>query len=143
MYTMSNENNYTQAINAYGQAEKAKPLNGVQIAEKLYEAILKNLYKAKKLHEDGKLDEMVKVNANTFDIIAALQTRLNHEDEEAKETSQFLYRFYNIVFVKLAMVLEIEDPIKEFDDLINYVKPVHQRWHNLAYPPKEEDNTEE
>ena len=48
MHTMSNENNYTQAINAYGQAEKAKPMSGIQIAEKLYEAILKNLYKAKK-----------------------------------------------------------------------------------------------
>ena len=87
MHTMSNENNYTQAINAYGQAEKAKPMSGIQIAEKLYEAILKNLYKAKNFHEEGKLDEMVKVNANTFDIIAALQSRLNQEDEEAQETS--------------------------------------------------------
>ena len=85
----------------------------------------------------------VNINKNTFDIIEALQVRLNHEDEEAQETTKFLYRFYNIVFAKTAMILdEGVDSIQQYEDLINYIKPVYERWDRMAYPEKYADSEE-
>lgn len=140
---MTHNNNFSQATAAYKNVESHKPLNGYQIAAKLYGGILKNLYDAKRAYERKDLEEVVAINVNTFDILEALQVRLNHEDETARETTDFLYRFYNIVFVKVAQILEVEDTSKEYDAIINYVKPVYDRWQKLAFPEQFEDEDDQ
>lgn len=138
--TMSDSHNpYAQAMQAYKKAEANKPLNGFEIAAKLYAGILKNLHDCKRAYESNNFEEIVEIHKNTFDIIEALQASLSFEDDKAVETSDFLYRFYNIVFVKVAQALEQEDPAAEYQALINYVKPVYDRWKNLAAPEKAEE----
>ena len=125
------KNPYQQASQAYGQIDKDS-LNGFQITAKLYEGIMKNLHEAKRLYESNSLEEMIAVNTNTFDILGALQSTLNAEDEEAQEYSDYLYRYYNITFIKLAEVLEREDPSAEYDDIINFFRPLYQRWQDIS-----------
>lgn len=129
--TSMTKNPYQQASSAYKQADKDN-LNGFQITAKLYEGIVKNLNDAKRCYQNNDLEEMVKINSNTFDILAALQSTLDQESEEAKDYSDYLYRFYNIAFIKLAEVLEKDDPVAEYDDLINFVRPIYQQWQAFA-----------
>mgnify|MGYP001313115736 FL=1 len=96
-------NPYAQAMQAYKKAEASKPLNGFEIATKLYAGILKNLYDCKRAYEDKNFEEIVEIHKNTFDILEALQSSLSFEDDKAVETSDFLYRFYNIIFVMLSI----------------------------------------
>ena len=141
--TNNNVTQYTEALNAYKTAEKNKPLDGFQIAAKLYGGLLKNMHDAKRAFEKKDLEEVFNINKNTFDIVEALQVRLNHEDEEARETTDFLYRFYNIVFVKTAMILDEDvDTASEYDALINYIKPVYDRWMRLAFPDENLEDSE-
>ena len=127
-------NPYAQAMQAYKKAEASKPLNGFEIATKLYAGILKNLYDCKRAYEDKNFEEIVEIHKNTFDILEALQSSLSFEDDKAVETSDFLYRFYNIIFVKVAQDLEQEDSAAEYEALINYGKPVYDRGKNLSEP---------
>jgi flagellar biosynthetic protein FliS len=136
-------NPYAQAMQAYKKAEASKSLNGFEIATKLYAGILKNLYDCKRAYENKNFEEIVEIHKNTFDILEALQSSLSFEDDKAVETSDFLYRFYNIIFVKVAQALEQEDPAAEYEALINYVKPVYDRWKNLAEPEKAEAHASE
>tara|TARA_Y100001001_G_scaffold163530_1_gene192725 strand:+ start:67 stop:570 length:504 start_codon:yes stop_codon:yes gene_type:complete len=129
--TSMTKNPYQQASSAYKQADKEN-LNGFQITAKLYEGIVKNLHDAKRCYQSNDLEEMVKINANTFDILAALQSTLDKDNEEAQDYSDYLYRFYNIAFIKLAEVLEKDDPAAEYDDLINFVRPLYQQWQVFA-----------
>lgn len=138
-----NPNIHSQAMQAYKSAEANKPLTDLQIIAKLYGGLLKNMHDGKRAYEKKDLEEVVEINANTFDILEALQVRLNHEEEEAQETTRFLYRFYNIVFAKTAMILENDDPSSEYQALINYIKPVYDRWQNMAFPSAEADNDDQ
>ena len=47
---------------------------------------------------------------------------------------------YNIIFVKVAEVFEVDDAPARYEELIEYIKPVYYRWQKLAYPDKSQDN---
>lgn len=127
--TTNQQEVYGNAAQAYQQAGQ-KALNPVEIVVALYEGILRNLEGAKNAYAERNLEKMCALNEKTFRILGALQSHLDFE--KGGDTAPALNDFYKIVFVRLAKVLEQEDPVAEFDYLKSNVRDIYSKWSLLA-----------
>lgn len=130
MSTEPNQQNpYSNAAQAYQQAGHAA-LNPVEIVVALYEGMLRNLEGAKNAYVERNLEQMCLLNEKTFRILAALQSHLDFE--KGGNTAPALDNFYRIVFVRLANVLEKDDPAEEFEYLKSNIRDIYSKWSLLA-----------
>ena len=127
--TPEQQNPYGNAAQAYQQAGQ-KALNPVEIVVALYEGILRNLEGAKNAYAENDLEKMCALNEKTFRILGALQSHLDFEN--GGDTAPALNEFYKIVFVRLANVLQQEDPVAEFEVLQSNVRDIYSKWSLLA-----------
>ncbi len=131
MNTEPNQQNpYSNAAQAYQQAGHNAVNNPVEIVVALYEGMLRNLEGAKNAYVEKNLERMCELNEKTFRILAALQSHLDFEN--GGDTAPALDDFYRIVFVRLAKVLEKDDPAAEFDYLKSNVRDIYSKWSLLA-----------
>jgi flagellar protein FliS len=130
MSTEPNQQNpYGNAAQAYQQAGHAA-LNPVEIVVALYEGMLRNLEGAKNAYTENNLEQMCLLNEKTFRILAALQSHLDFE--KGGDTAPALNDFYKILFIRLAKVLEKDDPAKEFEYLKSNIRDIYSKWSLLA-----------
>lgn len=134
---MTNEQTktYGNAAQAYQQAGQTA-LNPIEIVVALYEGILRNLEGAKNAYTASNLEEMCALNEKTFRILAALQSHLDFE--KGGDTAPALNDFYKILFVRLAKVLEKDDPVAEFEYMQENVRDVYSKWSLLAQKADEQ-----
>ncbi len=125
----SKQNPYNNATKAYRQAGHAA-LNPVEIVVALYEGMLRNIEGAKNAYKENNLEQMCVLNEKTFRILAALQSHLDFE--KGGKTAPALDDFYKIVFVRLAKVLERDNPCNEFDYIRSNIRDVYDKWSLLA-----------
>jgi len=123
------QNPYGDAAQAYQQAGHTA-LNPVEIVVALYEGMLRNLEGAKTAYEEENLEQMCLLNEKTFRILGALQSHLDFE--KGGDTAPALNDFYKIVFVRLAKVLEKDDPAQEFEYLKDNIRDIYSKWSLLA-----------
>ncbi len=126
-------NPYANAAGAYKQTQ-VNTISGMDVVVELYKGMIKNVEGAKKAYQDGKLDEMCRLNEKTFNILVGLQTHLDFDN--GKDAADFLNGFYNTIFGALAKVHREPDPAKAFDDIIGAIEPVYKRWCSFAKDAK-------
>ncbi len=122
-----------KAAKAY-QAVNDENLSPLQVVAELYKGILKFLYEAKTAYQDNKLDVMSEKIGRILAVVESLQANLD-VDQGGKDAA-FLQEFYVILVGRLGRVLDRPDVAHEFDQLIAYVMPVYERWHEFAYGPR-------
>lgn len=120
---------YDKALNAYQNAQD-QHMNGAEIYAELLKGIIKNLYLARDAHKENDLEKLVELNAKTVKIITALRSSLDFE--ENKDASEWLSDFYIELMARVGRVLRAEDTEKEYDEIVELVKPVYQRWADFA-----------
>jgi len=131
MSTEPNQQNpYGNAAQAYQQTGQNAVNNPVEIVVALYEGILRNLEGAKNSYVENNLEKMCELNEKTFRILAALQSHLDFE--KGGDTAPALDDFYRILFVRLAKVLEKDDPAQEYEYLKDNIRDVYSKWSLLA-----------
>lgn len=138
---MSNSDNnppsapaYQQATSAYNTTQTTNA-SGLEIVVELYKGMIKNTEQAKLAYQQGKLDHMCELNKKTYKILIALQSNLDYE--QGKDAADFLNDFYNRIFATLTKAIRKDDPVKEFNNVIEYIRPVYMRWNELAKSEKE------
>lgn len=122
-----------KAAKAY-QAQNDENMSPLQVVAELYKGILKFLYEAKAAYQDNKLDVMSEKISRILAVIEALQGHLDLE--QGGKDAAFLEEFYVILSGRLGRVMSRPDVVHEFDQLITYVMPVYERWHEFAYGPR-------
>ncbi len=135
-------NPYQKASQAY-QKKSDENLTPLQIVVELYKGMLRNTKIARQSWKEGHLDVMSNHIIKTFDILEALQGNLDLEN--GGEDAQFLNRFYTVIFSSLSHATAKPDPVKYFDEIIEYIQLVHDRWYAIAYgaPSTAEDAPQE
>lgn len=123
-------NPYQKASQAY-QKSSDDNLTPMQIVVELYKGMIRNTKMAKQSWKEGQLDVMSNHIAKAFDIIEALQSNIDLEN--GGEDAQFLNRFYTVLFGALSQVTAKPSPAEFFDEIINYMQQVHDRWYTMAY----------
>ena len=106
-------NPYQQAMGAYSKTND-ESMNGFEVVVELYKGMMKNIREAKIAYEEGKLEEMVKINEKTNKILIALQSNINKE--QGGEAAEFLNQFYNGLFAKLMRVLSAAEGTVDQND---------------------------
>lgn len=127
---MTNQNPYQKAAKAY-QSNKDANLSPLQIVVELYKGLIRFMREGKQAVARSDFQTMITMNQKCFDILEALQTNLDLE--QGGEDAKFLNEFYTIVFNKLSRILAVENPVAEYDALLNYIQPVYERWYSFAY----------
>ena len=122
---MTDNNPYQQASSAYQNIHETH-MGGFDVVVELYKGIIRNTEAAKTAYQNGELEQMCKLNEKTTKILIALQSHLNHE--QGGEAAAFLDSFYTGIFGQLMGVLRKEDPAAEFDQVLEYLKPVYEMW---------------
>ena len=121
----ADEKKFDKAATAYRSAY-VNNMSGFEVVVELYKGILKNVERAKHAYESGKLDEMCNHIQKTNKILVVLQSHLDFE--QGGDAAVFLNEFYNGLFASLAQILRKPDPGKEFDYILNQIKPVYEIW---------------
>ncbi len=116
---------YEKAVNAY-QDVQDKNVSSLEIGVRLHKGIIKNLYQAKDAYGEGRFEDTVDLNTKTNKILMALQSHLSPDMDD--EASNWLNDFYNHVFLRTSAIFRHDDPVQEYADLIELVKPVHDKW---------------
>lgn len=129
------KNPYGAATQAYQQAGQTA-LNPVEIVVALYDGILRNIEEAKNAYIDKNLEKMCHTNEKTFRIITALQCHLDFE--KGGDTAPALNKFYNIIFSRLAKILESKDPCQEYEYIQSNVRDIYIKWSKLARKVREQ-----
>lgn len=124
------KNPYQKASQAY-QRSSDDNLTPLQIVVELYKGMIRNTKLAKQEWKEGRLDMMSNHIIKTFDIIEALQVNLDLE--QGGEDAAFLNRFYTVILSALSQATSKPDPMQYFDEIINYMQIVHDRWYGMAY----------
>ena len=129
----------SKAANAY-QSTNDENMSPLQVVAELYKGIIKFLREAKTAYQENKLDVMSEKITRILKVIEALQGHLDM-DQGGKD-AKFLEEFYVILAGRLGRVLDRPDVAREFDQLIDYVMPVYERWHEFAYGPRQAPSDE-
>ncbi|MES2729118.1 MAG: flagellar export chaperone FliS [Pseudomonadota bacterium] len=122
-----------KATKAY-QSVNDENMSPLQVVAELYKGIIKFLYEGKAAYETNKLDVMSEKIARILAVIESLQANLDL-DKGGKDAA-FLEEFYMILSARLGRILDRPNVAHEFDQLIAYVMPVYERWHEFAYGPR-------
>lgn len=139
---MNGNHPYGKALGAYQQT-RDENLSQMEIVLELYKGMIRFLREAKAAHAKNDLETMMYWIDRFLKVIEALHVNLN--EEEGGEDSQFLTEFYTVLTGRIGLVLDRPDPQREFQQLIDYIQPVYERWYALVHgrsPFVEADETD-
>ncbi|MFA7276676.1 MAG: flagellar protein FliS [Pseudobdellovibrionaceae bacterium] len=112
-----------------------------QILLELYKGMLRNLREAKISYACGDLGNMCRINQKNFLIISALKEHIDKTSHS--KMSEGLDKFYSILFVRLAKVLESDNPYEEYERLGNFVQDVYEFWMRVGSCVSEQGSVSE
>lgn len=130
---MNTNNPYGKALGAYQQT-RDENLSQMEIVLELYKGMIRFLREAKAAHAKGDFETMMHWVDRFLKVVEALH--VNVDDEAGGEDAQFLAEFYTVLTGRIGLVLDRPDPQHEFQQLIDYIQPVYERWYELVHGRK-------
>lgn len=115
---------------AYQQTQDDN-LGPMEVILELYKGLIRFLKEAKSAHAQGDLEKMMYWMDRAFKVVNALAA--NVDTDQGGKDAEFLNEFYVILMGRFAKILDRPDVQREFDQLVDYVTPVYERWYELTY----------
>ncbi len=130
--------NVHKAMAAYGTAqEQAASVSPEETLARITRAMHANYHKAKAAYLDEKYDIMFNYNKKNMEMLPILMQSLEVPDELREEKDVlgavfFLSKFYRETFSKTSLILSQKDPVVAFDEIIQEIAKVADRFEQIA-----------